>query len=461
MNIWHLGLVLILFNASALSLPWISNRFAQNCAACHSPGRLNREVLDRRCTLSCQGCHVNPNGGGLRNRYGVWTQQRWLRSYRLDVFGHKYKPAPYAEQTYIKDKSPAPPEGHPLIVSFNEDSEKRYDRSDGSENSIELNEANHRQRMAKQDPFREERQLVITGGGDFRYSVMTRSRISTGEQARAWLMDVDFGIRVRPIQEKLSLVFESRTLNQPTSTALLQGFTSESRIRSAYALVDDLPLNSYVMYGLYRPMFGWYTPDHYSLSQTLSGLGARATFNSFGFGTAPNVPFANVNIIFPSPGTGYDKSSGFVLNVGGRWVTMGASVLFSVWNTKMKNVLGNQLKREMYSLSGGLTYDRFIWNGELLRVKRERSVGLFDAGNVYTNEFMGRFYREFYGVLNLSFSNVSRDLSEGSSKEIMLGVRSFFLSGTEAELLWVKSVNSTASTTLESSLIQAQIHLFL
>ncbi|RME17410.1 MAG: hypothetical protein D6797_02570, partial [Bdellovibrio sp.] len=62
--------------------PWISNRFAQNCAACHSPSRRNRPVKERRCTLACQGCHVNPNGGGLRNQYGLWNQQRWLKSFR-------------------------------------------------------------------------------------------------------------------------------------------------------------------------------------------------------------------------------------------------------------------------------------------------------------------------------------------------------------------------------------------
>ena len=47
--------------------PWLANRFAQNCTACHAPGRLNRKPKDRRCTLSCQGCHVNRNGGGLSN----------------------------------------------------------------------------------------------------------------------------------------------------------------------------------------------------------------------------------------------------------------------------------------------------------------------------------------------------------------------------------------------------------
>jgi hypothetical protein len=82
--------------------PWISNRFAQNCAGCHAPGRTNRPAIGRRCSLSCQGCHVNPQGGGLRNTYGKWNSQRWLRSFRSDIFHEEGTPAPLGKQLYRK-----------------------------------------------------------------------------------------------------------------------------------------------------------------------------------------------------------------------------------------------------------------------------------------------------------------------------------------------------------------------
>ena len=71
-----LSLLQILVPESVFSEPWLSNRYAQNCSGCHAPGRKNLPFSHRRCTLSCQACHVNPNGGGMRNFYGKWTTQR-------------------------------------------------------------------------------------------------------------------------------------------------------------------------------------------------------------------------------------------------------------------------------------------------------------------------------------------------------------------------------------------------
>ncbi len=66
------------FGVKALATPLIALREAQNCGGCHKPGRGQRPVLERRCTLDCQGCHISPDGGGARNAWGTYYLQDQL-----------------------------------------------------------------------------------------------------------------------------------------------------------------------------------------------------------------------------------------------------------------------------------------------------------------------------------------------------------------------------------------------
>ena len=94
----------VILNTQLSAEPWLSTRYAQNCAGCHSPGRKNLPPPDRRCSLSCQGCHVNPNGGGMRSFYGKWNSQYWLRSARIKKNNYNKKIfADFSKQIYGKE----------------------------------------------------------------------------------------------------------------------------------------------------------------------------------------------------------------------------------------------------------------------------------------------------------------------------------------------------------------------
>ena len=73
--------------APARATPLLALKEANNCEGCHDPGRSQRPVLERRCTLDCQGCHIDPAGGGARNQWGYYYESMWaspVRFFRAD-----------------------------------------------------------------------------------------------------------------------------------------------------------------------------------------------------------------------------------------------------------------------------------------------------------------------------------------------------------------------------------------
>lgn len=462
MNLLVHSLLVSLFTFSALGQPWLSNRFAQNCAGCHAPGRQNKELAKRRCTLSCQGCHVNPNGGGIRSAYGSWNQQRWLKTFSTSFLAQDHAaPAPLNQQPYAKLAAKSPPRKEMKTLASAPGDESAYSREADTNWKTEAASTEEFERtIPAGDPYWKEQLNFVKAGGDLRYAlVSTVSSSSRPTQTKGWLMGVDFGVQARPVPEHASLVLEARYLNGPSTNALSDGFTREARIRSAYALFDDLPFNSYFMYGLYRPMFGLYDANHYSIASTLTGLDQRAVFESVGIGSAPNVPFFNLNIIRPLSAPGYNNSRGVVANLGARFVTLGGSVTLSYWNTK-REVASVDLTRQMIALNAGLTFERLTWNGEVVSVSQEFAPGLYDAGLVYTNMLLYRLWRETYATFTYANSNIALDMKEGSADEFSLGVKSFIVSGVELEALWSNRNMRNVTAAANEKSIQFHAHLF-
>jgi hypothetical protein len=494
------GFALTLFvGGYTFAEPWISNRYAQNCSSCHSPSRRNVPVKDRRCTLSCQGCHVNPSGGGLRNEYGMWNQQRWLRSFKSSTLASKGLPAPLKKQKYgsmpvkINRRQLAlykkmAKDGAPLVVAPGVDyAEHAYDRSDKQEHITVKSRAEFLARLTKEDPWRLERQRHVFAGGDFRFMYFDGDvPRQTGATAIKRSVDgigpmaFDMGLKVRPTRENVSFVFESRFLNNPNipgQESLEWAFTAGSQVRSAYALVDDLPYNMYVQYGLYKPMFGHYNPDHstllnhlvYSDNSSPENIGiqarqARSINKVLTIGGSPNVPFVNLHWIQPMDSKSYPMSGegGFAVNLGGRFVTLGASFMLSYWSTKgyRLSTATQELKTEMMSASAGFAYKRFIINGDFSRIEKEFAPGAVDAGSVQTLESKYRLWRETYAFLNYASSNVNRSLKQGKAGEMAMGVKAFLTQGTEVEVQMVSRTDRNSTSTVNSETLIGQVHFF-
>lgn len=491
--------LLFLFAATATvasAEPWLSTRFAQNCAGCHAPGRKNLQPVDRRCTLSCQGCHINPNGGGLRSGYGKWNEQRWLRTFKSDLLHHDKAVAPLSRQNYgtgdkkvskkkgkkarkvSTKKLKMPKEGFPLVEVDSATVPEHLYLRDGLE-FVTATRDEFLYQIPQGDPYRLLDESKIDGGADVRTQftqyTYTDNNPDTPDsdkpQWRRFLMNVDFSLRWRPIHRKVHFVYESRMLGSPVPDAKYEDTLKQSSTRSLYLLVEDLPYNVFVMGGYYRPLFGNFIPDHYAIAQEMTSYAMTGSTKNYGIvynamsaGTAPNVPYLNVHLIQKRIGDADDRTKGFALNTGLRFVTLGGSLNYSYWRTTDERS-DRKIAVEMHSFNAAALLFRTTTSIEAVSLARDVDTEDFRQGGVYMLDTYTQIWRENYFTLAYSLANTMRELKPGKTNQSKVGLKSFIIPGVEINLSMdnrqetaEQPDGSSKITTVKG--IAGQMHLF-
>lgn len=274
-------------------------------------------------------------------------------------------------------------------------------------------------------------------------------------------MATDIAVSAEPVH-RLNLVWEGRFMSDPrTASVWDDAYSSGSSVRSAYVLIDDLPYNTFAMYGIYRPMFGHYNPDHTTLFARATGLTEHTTFKAASVGTAPNVPFLNVHEIEPFANRTQPQDRGFAANAGGRFVTLGAYFMLSWWETKAKDFTTNvKTHRQMQSLTGGLTKGRLTVVADITKINLNVETVRQDTGTVITLEPRYRVWNESYLKGGWEYLNTASDLRLGRAKQFSIGISSFLVSGLELEVMY-KELKTTelGVDSLERNL-WGQMHFF-
>jgi hypothetical protein len=234
---------------TAHATPFYSITAAHACSTCHVEpiGWSNPErVLDRRCTLDCQGCHVSPTGGGLRTPMGRFYAQE-----SLGMWGRR--PSDSADPMRFHDGN-APTEG-------------RYRLGKGFEGwwpgEVEFRTIDDRLGHIRPDP-----QWQI--GGDYR-TLSIYPTDGSDRDITAFPMQIDTYLAAHPLPNLSAYLDVGLQGSQQRTFDELGGDDDEEKVhfatdilwlRELYVMLHDLPGGTYVRGGRIPLPYGWRLPDH-------------------------------------------------------------------------------------------------------------------------------------------------------------------------------------------------------
>ncbi len=266
--VFNLTIVLLLALAlDASALPQFAVRSSQSCAVCHVDPKnqwRNPDLRDRKCTLNCNSCHVNPTGAGMRNEAGLYYG--WTQNASESTELARRMQAWYLEDDLSSEGSSGP------------GTAERY------------------------DGIRPHPKVQL--GFDLR--TMAHSSFSADStDTKFFPMQTDFHLAIRPINPRE--ITEGRltllaTMGAEGSRfAEYDGFTDRFFVKEALALYDDLPYQAYLKVGRFLPPFGWRMDDHTAYVRQSLSFDHERQVSGLEVGINPNFPYAHLAVYTTDP----------------------------------------------------------------------------------------------------------------------------------------------------------------
>jgi len=445
---------------TARSTPMYAARAGRTCDNCHlTPNQWqNPKLALRKCSLSCQTCHVDPAGGGARNASGrfygratlpmIATSPRptadWDRGVpslgrrdRATTYSHTLPLGPntFAESAAYRDSTKdgwawGTPAGSPTPYGY---FPGRYGK-------------------LAADPF-------FRIGGDLRLATLLSA------STLAFPMQLDIPVTLHPVHHVTALI-NTGVRGRVSGYGDVVDDSHTPYFREAFLMLHEAPFGSYVKGGRFVPSYGLRLEDHTSSIRRefeLDGSLPESRVMGVEVGVAPNYPFLQASYFkmasrtrVPDPWDIFDVDDGWgaAANAGYRaegW-SVGASVLarrrpledggdtdtygvyavFNPWRYKRSLPLTYQLEYDVGSRqrASGLQADLsafyqeldwLVWNGVNVLVAHDWSDPDHEVRDDHTHRFQaGLQIVPYPGVAFDARVRALRPAGGGSDADIFL-----------------------------------------
>lgn len=395
---WLLALMILVgFGVApdpARGTPLYSAREGRACDNCHlTPNSwVNPPLPERKCTMSCASCHVDPGGGGLRNASGrffgratlpmIATSPRPTMDWDRGAFGF----GRHDRVTTYNDSLPLGPIDHAEALGPAWAARDLWARGRplGAPSTYSLLPG--RYGTLRSDP-------LFRLGWDLRMA----SLVSQG--ALVFPMQADLQAALQPVEHLTFLAAvgargRSRGLGETVDRP------GSPYLRQAFVLLHEAPYQSYLKAGRFVPTYGLRLDNHTAYIRRGLDLDdglPEARVSGVEIGANPNYPVLNVAWFrLKRAGTApdafdpfdFDRGHGYALNLGYREMGWAAGVSHLARRRPLDEG-GNATATGGYLMFNPWKYRRGLpltWQAEFDHLRRQRPSGRETSGFFFYQE---------------------------------------------------------------------------